>query len=380
MHSFFTEEPFLLDVSFFEAMTTQDIESSAFLFFLGGEPENILSIEGNTATVTIQGVLQDDSSVLSFFDAGTTYSQIADALIEAEGTQGIEQIDLLVDSPGGSVDGVERVARLVAQSEKKTHAIVSNKALSAAYWIASQADEIVATSRTTRFGSIGVVYESIDRSGQNGVQVIQITNRQSPLKIIDPKTDEGQSRIQDVLDKIFAVFLDSVAQGRKTDEEKVVSSFGQGGVLLAEDALQVGMIDTLNVNVSPGQSASDDSINSMEVLTMNLEELKAQHPDLYTQILQKGIDSERQRVTRLINWDTNEATRAVVREAISTGKNQDDCLAQLTAASNMSAEAAGMEAENVDDISTAAASAAASEDVKDEDVKALVEEARKHMV
>jgi signal peptide peptidase SppA len=62
---------------------------------------------------------------------------------------------LVVNSPGGTVTGVQELADMVAGYKKPTRAFSDNMAASAAYWISSQADDYVVTG-SSQIGSIGV--------------------------------------------------------------------------------------------------------------------------------------------------------------------------------------------------------------------------------
>jgi hypothetical protein len=80
-----------------------------------------------------------------------------DAFREALNSPEIQAIVLDVDSPGGYVDLVPETAQEIydARGEKPIVAVANTTACSAAYWIASQADEVVVTPSGS-VGSIGV--------------------------------------------------------------------------------------------------------------------------------------------------------------------------------------------------------------------------------
>jgi signal peptide peptidase SppA len=76
-------------------------------------------------------------------------------LDEAAANPAVEKVLLFVNSPGGTVTGVEELASKVANFAKPTRAFADNMAASAGYWVASQADEFVVTP-SAAIGSIGV--------------------------------------------------------------------------------------------------------------------------------------------------------------------------------------------------------------------------------
>ena len=78
----------------------------------------------------------------------------------------VDQILIEVDSPGGSVYGVQELADKVvaAQRSKPVVALVNSVAASAAYWVASQAGAVYVTPGG-EVGSIGVYTLHEDVSG-----------------------------------------------------------------------------------------------------------------------------------------------------------------------------------------------------------------------
>jgi hypothetical protein len=68
----------------------------------------------------------------------------------------VRHVLLVIDSPGGAITGISEFASMVEALEKPVTAYVYGNAASAAYWIASAADEII-VGATSMVGSIGVV-------------------------------------------------------------------------------------------------------------------------------------------------------------------------------------------------------------------------------
>jgi hypothetical protein len=90
-------------------------------------------------------------------------------------------------------------------------------------------------------GSIGVV--SVHRPpNKNEVTFI---SSQSQYKRVDPTTDAGGKYIQTQIDKYGDLFIGAVSIMRAVPVEKVLSDFGEGGVMLGAEAVKVGMADAL---------------------------------------------------------------------------------------------------------------------------------------
>ena len=223
--------------------------------------EEILSISGGVAQIAISGVLTQAGPDLwdkIFGLNGTSYQAIIDAISEAEESPDVDSIELIMDTPGGEVNGVDGVYRAVAEATKPIIAINAGLVASAGYWIASAADEILAESAVVETGSIGVVVSGMDFSEadkKEGIKVVRIVSDNAPNKAPRVDTEDGVEEIRNRINAIERVFISRVADGRGVSAEVVKSDFGRGSVLIAQDpdpvnpdAISVGMVDNLLYN------------------------------------------------------------------------------------------------------------------------------------
>ena len=226
----------------------------------------------------------------------TTYSDIISALASAEKNPNIKNITLSIDSPGGTVSGLFDALAAMEAINKPMKAVVSNVAASAAYAIAAQADEIVATNDAARFGSVGVVVHTSVYE-----EDIAITSTNAPKKAPDLSTDEGVAMVREELDALHEVFVDSISRGRGASSEKINADFGQGATLLAKEALKRGMIDGVadyrTQSIVDSTTTANNGGNLSEIKCMDLNTLKASHPDLYSAVVEEGVSKERERVS-----------------------------------------------------------------------------------
>lgn len=237
-------------------LTGIDPKHEAFLFGAGRDRSPILSISNGVATIAIEGVLSKAGPDL--IDqllglGGTGYGEIEAALAEALESPAVQSIRLAIDSPGGEVFGVDEARGAIARaaSAKPVTAFNTGRVASAAYWLASSAQKIVATSPANLTGSIGVVAVAIDRSDRDRkFGVITVVSRNAPDKRPDLSTEAGRSVIQDQVDALERAFVERVAEGRGIEADTVRATFGRGRMLVAIDpdgskpsALSVGMID-----------------------------------------------------------------------------------------------------------------------------------------
>jgi capsid assembly protease len=106
---------------------------------------------------------------------GSSFSDIAAAATRAGNDPDVAGIVLDVDSPGGTVSGTMETAAAVADaaSKKPCVACVNTLAASAAYWIASQASEVVMVP-SGDVGSIGAMIMHQDVSGIGDIEIAEL--------------------------------------------------------------------------------------------------------------------------------------------------------------------------------------------------------------
>lgn len=265
--------------------------------FAEGDPSRVLTTAGDVAEIRVSGVITKapDLMAMLFGGGNVTWPEIVSALSTADADPAVKRIELRVDSPGGTIDGMFEAMAAVQAVKKPVRAVVHNMAASAAYALASQAGEIVAANRAARFGSIGIVAGFyVDES------VVEVTSSDAPDKRPDVTTDAGRAVVREELDAIHELMAESIASGRKTTVEKINAEYGRGAMLLADEALKRGMIDAvvgapaLQV-VKPVKPTSATKAEQEKV--MDLNELKAQHPAVYAAAVADGVTQERDRVS-----------------------------------------------------------------------------------
>jgi ClpP class serine protease len=253
---------------------------------------------GSTAHILIVGVLSSEPDF--FFDmfggGSAVYGDIVAAVRAAEDDETITDIVLEIDSPGGEVAGFLRTAQVIADVQKPVEAQVTNMAASAAFGLAAQANTIIVENTMAMVGSVGVVATMFVSDAR-----VTITSTEGPDKRPDVTTDEGVAAVKRELDAIHAEFAGIIASGRGVSVAEVNADFGRGALVIANSALQSGMIDGIG-SASRARESNESSTNaSAEGNAMDLAELKAKHPDLFKAVrdegIAAGIDKERDRVT-----------------------------------------------------------------------------------
>jgi signal peptide peptidase SppA len=202
-------------------------------------------MRGDTAVVPIEGPITRYANLFNDISGGTSIEMLAKDFSTALADPAVKAILLHVDSPGGEVSGTGELTDIVyaARGQKPITAYVSHQGASAAYWIASAADQIV-IAPTAIVGSIGVIATVPDPKRQPG-EDFQFISSQSPKKRPDPATKDGKAQIQTVVDDLAEVFVGSVARNRGVDVQTVLDTYGAGDVMVGDRAVQAGLADSI---------------------------------------------------------------------------------------------------------------------------------------
>lgn len=290
------------------------------------------TVRSGVAVIPVNGVIGKRMNMFSDISGGASTELIARDINAALEDQSVQSILLHIDSPGGSVDGVENLADIIraAAQIKPVVSFADGTMASAAYWLGSAADAIVASSSTAQIGSIGVVATHRDVSRAEEVAGVKTTEISAGrykriASQYGPLTESGQAEIQRQVDGIYTIFVDTVAQNRGVSAEKVLADMADGRVFLARDAQARGMVDyiaSLDATISNmasgiwptnSQNRSNDDMTTGSTPSkpaaggqqqpatavtaeITIEMLNEKYPQIVTQIMQLGADAERGRI------------------------------------------------------------------------------------
>jgi signal peptide peptidase SppA len=215
---------------------------------------------GAIAVIPVHGAIVQRASQINICDGGTSTQQISAALADASADDTVSQILLDIDSPGGSVYGVQELAAEIQQAKKPVIAVANSLAASAAYWIGCAATEFYVTPGG-EVGSIGVWQAHQDWSKameEEGVSITLISAGKFKVEgnPYQPLDAEAQSFMQSRVDDYYAAFTKGVAKGRKVGIDQVRNGMGQGRVLGADQAMSERMVD--------GIATFDDVVAKMQ--------------------------------------------------------------------------------------------------------------------
>lgn len=206
-------------------------------------------MHGSVAIVPIHGTITPRATLMGDISGGTSIDRLIQNVRSAANDPNVSAIVLDVNSPGGSVAMLNEAAQEIrdARRRKQVVAVANHMAASAAYRLASQAHELVVTPSGS-VGSVGTIAAHDDISKLQemaGVRTTLITagKHKGELSPYAPLSDEARAHMQETVDKYQRMFEQDVARGRGIPVETVRSDFGQGRMMLAQDAVRAGMAD-----------------------------------------------------------------------------------------------------------------------------------------
>jgi protease-4 len=205
------------------------------LKFLG--PSAGLGFEAKIGVIPIRGTILDAEPIVS-------------QLVKFKKDNRIKAIILRIDSPGGGVGAAQEIHREIRKtvSTKKVVISMGGMAASAAYYLATAADKIVANPGTIT-GSIGVIMEFVqieELLQKVGVRLEIIKSGEfkdtgSPhRKLTERERDLLNTLISDVQEQ----FINVVVRGRGLGKDKV-REIADGRIISGAMAKELGLVDQL---------------------------------------------------------------------------------------------------------------------------------------
>jgi len=263
-------------------------------------------IRDGTAVIPLHGPITARSDLFTFFLGGTSLSDLAKDFQTALDDDQVKAILFDVDSPGGVALGPSEMADAIfkARGKKPIWSYVGRNCSSAAYWIASATEKIIANP-SALLGSIGVVttipvQEQPDSEGYKNIEIVSSNAKQ---KRPDPRTEEGMAEIKRELNDLEAQFIEAIAKYRNVSVNAVKNDFGQGGVLIGKNAVVSGMADSLgsyeeviaelNQKISTNKQINFMSKETIERSAINADFIKSEFPDIAEKLAKENSEKIR---------------------------------------------------------------------------------------
>lgn len=222
---------------------------STVIILLKGFAPGVIPAPHKIAVIHLSGPIQETAapSLLQLSPQGITPERVRNFLERAE-KDGVRAVVLRIESPGGSVGASQEIAKMIKEFPKPIVISMGDLVVSGGYYISAYADAIVANPGSLT-GSIGVIAVHLNLEEllkKWGIEIETIISGKHkdmfmPHRKLTPEEREISQRI---CDELYAQFIETVAQGRKLDKEKVLE-LATGEIFTATQALKLGLIDEI---------------------------------------------------------------------------------------------------------------------------------------
>lgn len=328
-------------------------------------------VVNGTAIIPITGVIAKHASQVNHVSQprGTSTLEVGAMLKKAMADDAVQRVLLAIDSPGGAVDGVQALADQIyaARGKKPIVAMADGQMCSAAYWLGSQADQVMAAPDAV-VGSIGVYATTADvsRAAKNeGVEVTVVRNgkHKGAGTPGTQMTSEQMQALQDTVDSYAELFHAAVSRGRGMDTDSV-QAIGTGQVWVGQKAMDMGLVDgvctledllgdgagmpamraeTTDIACAiaadvPQQAQAEQGTETMEQSTTNAAtprpltaaDVVEKHPGVAEALRVEGALAERQRVAAIQGFAAT-GQEALAADLIAKGATETEALKALHA-------------------------------------------------
>ena len=257
------------------------------------EPPSSLQV-GTVAVLPLCGVIGPKMNAFTNISGGTSLDKFMSRFRTFRDDPSVSAIVIDADTPGGSVYGVPEAADEIFASRgtKPIIAVVNPSCASAGLWITAQCSRVVCTP-SGDYGSLGVfvVHEDWSKANeQMGYKPTYISfgEYKTEGNPDEPLADDTRAYLQQQVDKVGRSFIAAVARGRGVDSTKVRDTYGKGRMIMAADALKIGMIDEVNTidsviaKLLGGRKRTAQAIASAALVSTRMTQASQEHGDLST--------------------------------------------------------------------------------------------------
>lgn len=247
-----------------------------------------------------------------------------------------KHIKVSINSPGGDVFQAIAIANYLREHKAKVTATIHAMCASAATIIASAADEVKAYNNTIYMihdpmtvggGGIQVfkkIINILETIKESIVNTYKLHTHLDEKEIYDMMTEETWMSASKALENGFITEI----VGEKVESEKVdeIRNLMKGQVFSNFKAFPTGLFkNLLSTSNEPKQAAITNKTDKGSEEVMNLNELKNNHKDIYDEASTEIKNSERARVTKIVNLGSKYGIdQEIVNKAINEGKSEGD--------------------------------------------------------
>lgn len=214
---------------------------------LASEQQEYRIREGGVAVLSIEGVLAPKANLFMRVSGGASTQLLTKQVESAIADPRVRGLILQVDSGGGSALGVPELSDTIYElaAVKPIVTVTDGVMASGAYWLGSASNAVYGSGTTVQVGSIGVVMTHNYTPNASGSQTTEITagRYKRMATSAKPLDEEASAYLQQMVDHIYAVFVDAVAVNRGVSVEAVLEHMADGRIFIGQQAVDAGLLD-----------------------------------------------------------------------------------------------------------------------------------------
>lgn len=298
--------------------------------------DDVYSVSGATATVPVYGKMFPRANMMTSLSGGVSTSKLGSALDEIEQREDIEAAMMMFDSPGGSVKGLTNLARKVREMDTETVAFAEGLMASAAYFVGSAADQVIASpdSMVGAIGSVATIKSRAKKLEEEGyeVEVVRSAEKKAKPNPSEPIDEDSVKEMQRLVNSAHDQFVRQVAINLNLSEETVSNTMADGSVITGAEAEDTDFVDevaTLDEVMASYKEGEDQEESETEFLRNEYKDLRNRHQDALDE-----IEDLRNELTDLREAQREAEIESIVQTAIYDEQKfapakEDDLRAQL---------------------------------------------------
>ena len=293
---------------------------------LANEQKKYTVREGGVAVLAVEGVLAPKANLFTEISGGASTQMLGNQMRSAMADSSVRSLVLEIDSPGGSVFGTPELSDIIFEGckVKPIISVATAQMCSGALWVGTSANASYLSSPMVQAGSLGVVmrrsYQPADASGPVVEEITAGKYKRvgSPDK---PLNKDEKAYYQAQADHMYVVFATAMAKNLGVSVDIVLDRMADGRVFIGQQAIDCGLVSgfsTVDAMVeqlatNPAKFASrrkavfavgspspkpagaqaaaitNEPVSLTPVInlkgsTMDMKELKEQHPALFAHI------------------------------------------------------------------------------------------------
>jgi ATP-dependent Clp endopeptidase proteolytic subunit ClpP len=259
---------------------------------------------------TITNQSNESAELLLYGDIGDGWlydNSSRDFANALQGLRAARNITIRINSPGGEVTAAQAIYSLIKSHPASVTVVIDGIAASAASLIVMAGDRIVMPSNALLMIHNPMIWAVGDHGDMIHAADTLEKVKDTMINVYSEKTGKDSGALSEMMDNetwmtaaeaYHEGFIDQVDAGAAVD----IRASNDGDALIA-NGLVVDLKKYRNMPAAVVAAANERPMHGrgMEGKRVNVDQIKAEHPDVYTQIFNAGITAERERIKGIDN-------------------------------------------------------------------------------